>query len=89
MPVASVMIGNDDDDNDNKNACNFLTSLNSLDIERHALHVQGTDSIGHTGPISSMFFIICDPDVINDDDDDDNTCDLGSCNRAFFPLLSI
>jgi len=73
IPVASAMRFNDDDDNDNKNTYNFLISLNGLDIGRHTLHIQGTDSIGYTGPMSSIFFIICDPDMNNDDDDDDNT----------------
>ena len=50
-----------------------LISLNGLDVGRHTLHIQGTDSIGYTGPLSSIFFIICDPDMNNDDDDDDNT----------------
>merc|ERR1712151_697581 len=58
--------------NNSENTYNFLISLNDVDVGKHTLHIQGIDSVGYTGPMSSIFFIICDPNS-NDDDDDYST----------------
>jgi len=42
-------------------------------LTQHTLHVQDSNSMEYTGPMSSIFFTICDPDR-NDDDGDNASC---------------
>jgi len=73
VPVTTSMIVDNNENRNNNTTFNFLISLDDLDIGQHTLHVQGSDSVGYTGPLSSIFFTICDPDR-SDDDDDNASC---------------
>merc|ERR1711862_1038079 len=60
--VISFMVSDYDNDIDNDIIYyNLIISLDDMEIGQHILHIQGIDSIGYTGPMSSIFFDICDP----------------------------